>query len=501
MRDELRNAMNEISDRHIAEAAQPPRRNRLPYRLGAMAAALALVMFAAFTALDRGSGPDSVTDPTFVRLQQETQPYSISAVPLSCRIAAPEYPEQTAYPDFDEYENFNDYDEALSLWKASQATQYDQADGYADSLETYFKESIPVFLDSQDENAVCSPLNIYMALAMLAETAGGNSRQQILDLLGADSIESLRTQAGQVWNAHYRDDGLATSLLGSSLWLDEGLSYNADVVKTLAESYYASVFQGDLGSGEVNAQLQAWLNENTRGLLADKVQNVSLAPNTSLALATTIYYQANWLTQFSEQYTTTDTFHGLTGDVECDFMHRTASQDVYYYGKDFGAVRLTLADGGDMWLILPDKGVTPNDLLEQGDALALAMSGGYWENQGLYEINISLPKFDVSADFSLNEKLKSLGVTDVFDKNVSDFSAINVSGIDGPTYLSDATHAARVTVDEKGVEAAAFTVMICPSDGFPPELEKIDFTLDRPFLFVVTSHDGLPLFVGTVYEP
>lgn len=501
MRDELRNAMNEISDRHIAEAAQPPRRNRLPYRLGAMAAALALVMFAAFTALDRGSGPDSVTDPTFVRLQQETQPYSISAVPLSCRIAAPEYPEQTAYPDFDEYENFNDYDEALSLWKASQATQYDQADGYADSLETYFKESIPVFLDSQDENAVCSPLNIYMALAMLAETTGGNSRQQILDLLGADSIESLRTQAGQVWNAHYRDDGLATSLLGSSLWLDECLSYNADVINTLAESYYASVFCGDLGSDEVNAQLQTWLSENTRGLLDREARNETLDPNTVLALATTIYYQANWQAPFYEGVTAADTFHSPTGDVECGFMRKTMTEATYYGGDGFGAVRLSLADGGNMWLMLPDEGETPNSLLEKGEALALATSGGNWESQGLYEIYISLPKFDVSSDFSLNEKLQTLGITDVFDKNVSDFSAINASGMDGPTYLNKATHAARVTVDEEGVEATAFTLIAAPQDGIPPELKKIDFILDRPFLFVITSHDGLPLFVGTVYQP
>ena len=32
------------------------------------------------------------------------------------------------------------------------------------------------------ENRVCSPMNLYIALAMLAETTGGQSRQQILEL-------------------------------------------------------------------------------------------------------------------------------------------------------------------------------------------------------------------------------------------------------------------------------------------------------------------------------
>lgn len=31
--------------------------------------------------------------------------------------------------------------------------------------------------------------------------------------------------------------------------------------------------------------------------------------------------------------------------------------------------------------------------------------------------------------------------------------------------------------------------------------EEVEFVLDRPFLFVITSNDGLPLFVGTVYRP
>ena len=34
----------------------------------------------------------------------------------------------------------------------------------------------------------------------------------------------------------------------------------------------------------------------------------------------------------------------------------------------------------------------------------------------------------------------------------------------------------------------------------PPD-EEIDFTLDRPFLFVVTGAGNLPLFVGIVNQP
>ena len=68
-------------------------------------------------------------------------------------------------------------------------------------------------------------------------------------------------------------------------------------------------------------------------------------------------------------------------------------------------------------------------------------------------------------------------------------------------YVSKAQHDVRVTVDEDGVEAAAFTVMAMSGAGAPAdEVEEIDFTVDRPFLFAIMSDDNLPLFAGVVNQ-
>ena len=48
------------------------------------------------------------------------------------------------------------------------------------------------FLSGSNGNAVCSPLNAYLALAALAEVTDGQTRCQILDALGAPDIEALR---------------------------------------------------------------------------------------------------------------------------------------------------------------------------------------------------------------------------------------------------------------------------------------------------------------------
>jgi serine protease inhibitor len=55
-------------------------------------------------------------------------------------------------------------------------------------------------------------------------------------------------------------------------------------------------------------------------------------------------------------------------------------------------------------------------------------------------------------------------------------------------------------IDEEGCTAAAYTVMLAAGAARPPE-EKVDFVLDRPFLFVINGQDGQPLFVGIVNQP
>ena len=34
----------------------------------------------------------------------------------------------------------------------------------------------------------------------------------------------------------------------------------------------------------------------------------------------------------------------------------------------------------------------------------------------------------------------------------------------------------------------------------PPE-EEVDFTLDRPFFFMITGEDGVPYFAGVMNDP
>ena len=375
MNEELNKALDQISDKHIDEAATRQRKG-FPW-IRSIAAVLALVIactavWAAFDSMKPSIVPESTgsilqgptpgnpstpstpTTPSRPTIPAGPRPeyptnlggiQSPSTLQLSSLVSGPTYPQMAQYPNSNEVVSFSkEFYELEEIWSAGHAVQYNQPKGYADSLNAFWSRSIAQFL-SGEGNRAYSPANVYLALAMLAETTGGNSRQQILDLLGADSIEALRTQAGHVWNAQYCDDGQSTSLLANSLWLDDSYTFKDSAVQNLVNHYYTSIFNGNLPSKEMSQQLQAWLNSQTGGLLQEQVKNQEFSEYAVFALASTIYFTAGWNEEFNPTQTADATFHCKDGNLTTAFMNKTIISGTYYWGSNFGAVRLELTKG------------------------------------------------------------------------------------------------------------------------------------------------------------
>lgn len=412
--------------------------------------------------------------------------------PAAQTLAAPQYPEMAPYPN----ERSADFDQAYDAWRESLRAQRRDRDLSAE-LEAHFSKTIPAVLTGEPgKNILCSPVNLYMALAMLAELTDGESRAQVLALLGSSDVETLRQQASDVWNVTYRADGAVTRTLGSALFLDDDLDFRQDTMDLLARDYYASSFRGQMGSDAMNQTFRNWLNENTGNLLTDQIDRLELTPEILLALATTVHFQAKWHNEFLPENTTDGTFHSPSGDVEAQMMHSDGF-GTYYWGDRFSAVYKPFEEGA-MWFLLPDEGVTPEELLTDAQAMAFLLNRETLaENNTYLRIHLTVPRFDVSAQLGLNDTLRGLGITNVFDPALADFTPVSESQ---QLALSRVLHGARVKVDEQGCEGAAYTAMLFAGSARPPE-EEVWFTLDRPFLFCVTGAQNLPLFVGIVNQP
>ena len=364
-----------------------------------------------------------------------------------------------------------------------------------------FTKSAAGTLLSGEDNTVLSPANLYLALAMLSETTDGESRGQILSLLGLDDTATAQSAGNYIWRNLYGETATGKTQLASSLWLSDSVPYNEETLETLAQQYLASTFSAPMGEKKTDSAIAEWINENTGGLLADAAGGIETKPETVMLLLTTLYFKDQWRDEFWAKETRQDVFTAAGGAQQTvDFMHLTQDRASYYRGENYTVAELRFQGGQAMRFLLPDEGTSLESLLADGSAAGGLLGYDKKENLPSGKLIWSVPKFDISSDLELTDALKALGVTDVFDFDKSDFSPlIDEEKFDESVAVTKVQHAARVKIDEKGCEAAAFTAVTADEMSAAPEdLPVVEMDLNRPFAFMITGVEGLPLFLGTV---
>ncbi len=411
-------------------------------------------------------------------------------------VAIASEPRMMERPDLDDYKDRDEWMGDYEKWDTERNLRNESAAQATSNLSSFFTNGNSQFLQTEsNENKLWSPVNAYIGLAMATELTEGETKQQILDLFGVDDMETLHKQVSAVWESVYQDNSNEICVLANSLWLENGLQYNQEAMDAIAYHYYASVYQGDLGSNKTNQDIAAWINNNTGKFLKESTKNINLSPQTIMALYSTLYFQAKWSDEFSKSKNTEGVFHMQDGDTQAVYMNKKLKQMNYYWGENFSAVNLWLKNGCRMWFILPDEGMTVNDVLNDGSYMDMLLSDE-WEGCKYMKVNLSVPKFDVSSTMDLSEGLKNMGILNTFSEENAEFSQLTS---DSPIYLTGANQSVRVQIDEEGVKAAAYIELPGAGSAAPPE-EVIDFVLDRPFLFVITN-DNLPIFAGCVNNP
>lgn len=411
---------------------------------------------------------------------------------------------QPVYPDFPQQPDYEEFQDDWDAYDKASTEYYEQlsvlrGDGISpdtvQALSDFAGRSTALAIEGMEgENTIYSPLSLWSALAMLAQCAGGESRQQVLSALGSDGLEVLQEQVAQVWQGLYTDDGVSSLLLANSIWLNSSMegSYVEETLETLARDYYAGAFSVPMGTAEADQAVTDWVSEQTHGLIGGEEPVVETKEYTVALLASSLYYKAPWAEEFSESQTWTDTFTDAAGNAsQVDFMHQQ-HHGTMLTGEGWQAASLSTRLG-EVVFVLPDEGVTPESLLEDGSLLSSLDFNAPSAQSGA--IQWSVPKFDVSSELDLLPALEQLGITDLLDSEAADLSPLTSIG----AYLSGATQMARVKADEEGVEAAAVTILTMDATAALEDTEPMVMDLDRPFLFVIRT-EGVPLFVGIVNQ-
>ena len=353
------------------------------------------------------------------------------------------------------------------------------------------------------ENLVLSPDSVATALAMAGSGAAGQTAAQIASVLHLKTPSSFTaigalqgTIASEQAAAAQGDPKAPTLDLANALFLQGGFPLNPAFVSGLQEHFGAGPqsvdFKGDL-SGSLKT-INEWVSDHTNGIIGQLFE--SLPEKTRLVLADAVYLKASWLYPFTPGATSPAPFHSPAGSSSVQFMHETQRLR-YGSGRGYAAVDLPYrASTLSLLVVLP----VGRSLGAPQHQLATSGLAGVVHGLSPKLVQLSLPRFHLRTQTSLNQALEALGMRAAFSE-AADFSGITAAE---QLKIALVEHAADFKVDEAGTEAAAATgVVVEPTSaevGRPPH--AVVFNANHPFLFFLRDdRTGAVLFAGRLNNP
>ncbi|NXI16553.1 ANT3 protein, partial [Irena cyanogastra] len=361
--------------------------------------------------------------------------------------------------------------------------------------------------DSKDngENIFMSPLSISTAFAMTKLGACGSTLQQLMEVGGDSSAFSCSRCEGQegcfqaLW---VQCLSLGCELVSANrLFGEKSLVFN-ETYQNISEIVYGAKLWplNFKEKPELSRQIiNEWVANKTEKRITEVIPESGIDDLTVLVLVNTIYFKGHWKSQFPAPNTKLDIFHKANGETcQVPTMYQESKFHYAFIPQDKVQV-LELPYKGDditMVLVLPSAG-TP--LVEVERDLTSEKLQGWIDSMKEVSLFVYLPRFRVEDSFSVKEKLRKMGLEDLFSPENARLPGIIAEGRTD-LYVSEAFHKAFLEVNEEGSEASAATAVIISGRSFPTN-RKI-FNANRPFLlFIREAALNTIIFMGRIADP
>ncbi len=337
-----------------------------------------------------------------------------------------------------------------------------------------------------DDNLVFSPTSIATAFAMADGAADGPTAATIEEVFGFPAAPGVHEAMNALLRQLDVDEEELTVSIANSSWAQQGRQISTDYLDLLATQYGAGIETVDLqGDNEGSRQtINRWVAEETRDRIPDLLPPGFINPLTVYVLVNAVYFKGDWEQPFGQYPTEPAPFTRRDGTrVDVDMMHNAELGARYLHEEGLDVVELPYAGDFSMVVAVPDDlaGFTADLDADRWSALVGRLRDGI--------VDLALPKWDIESTIDLAEPLSELGVP----IPGGEFPAVGAE-------LSKGIHAANMTVDEEGTEAAAATALGFEESGPPP----VDVTIeaDQPFFYaIVHEPTGALLFAGQITDP
>jgi serine protease inhibitor len=355
-----------------------------------------------------------------------------------------------------------------------------------------------ITLAQPGQNVFMSPLSVSSALAMVYNGAAGATETAMATALGLN--EMTKEEVGQGYRTildllnHPIDPDLHLAV-ANSIWMRKGKTFHDDFVQRSKVDYAAEVSVLNFNSPSAIRTMNRWVKDRTNGKIPTIVDNID--PLAVLYVLNAVYFEGKWTEPFLPDSTTVSDFHiSATDNVNVKMMSRGGN---YEYTEEAGYQVIRLPFGkktsSSMVILLPDEEDGLIALQERIAADPTLLTTTFNLRQGRLE----LPRVKFDYKVTLNEMLKTIGMSEAFNPEKADFSAMAPAPPN--LFINNVEHKTFLEINEQGTTAAAATKVEILVGSAQPD-NPFHMTVNRPFLIAIVDQEtGSILFVGTVVNP
>lgn len=343
-------------------------------------------------------------------------------------------------------------------------------------------------------NILLSPASISSAFTMLYGGADRETAAAIAKVFGyaADPVAVAHRERLLVQN--FRQNRDIELKIDNSMWIEKSADlkqdYFAFVTKNCGGALYQVEFQHDAPAAI--ARINRYVAESTGDRIKALLGPGSCNEQTSLVLLNTILFSGRWESEFKQAFSKIAKFDRR---YPVTMMHQTTRLPYGETGK-LQIIALPYRNAYFQLLVLLPKTPGPQALAHLEQSLTAtefrALLAGLSSER---KIKLALPRFAMRQSIDLVPELSTLGLGQLFTRYTG------LSGIGKNLRLSRVGQQCVIEVDEGGTRAAAATVLVAEAKC-APEHPLINFTADRPFLFILCERrTNTILFIGRMVEP
>jgi serpin B len=369
-----------------------------------------------------------------------------------------------------------------------------------DPDDTDFDTALYRAVASASGNQFVSPYSVSSAFALLYPGAGGETGAEIARVFGFDpSPQTEAQQTRALANALQRQTGGSEFTVANAAWVERTMTLRAEYARMIRDEMGGVIEPVDFIRDPAGAlrPINAWASRETRGRIPTILDNPN--PDRRLVLTNAVYFKGKWSDQFTANATQDgDFFTGAESRVRARLM-RQLTNARYFETPTFQAADFDYDDGAFALAVFLPRERTGLAAFER--ELTGANLTAWMQQLAAAErprLDLTLPKVEMRADYTLNRHLQAMGIQTAFTGS-ADFSAITA---DETLMISAVIQKTFLAIDEEGTEAAAVTAVDMVTTAAPvgpPPPPPIEFKADHPF-FIVLHHKptGARLFLGRV---